>query len=201
MASKKDELFKLAEGIRKCVNCPLWKGRTLAVPGEGDSDAEIMIVGEGPGAEEDRLGRPFVGRAGKFLDKMLKVAELDREKVFITNVVKCRPPSNRDPKKEEVNACKNWLEKQISVIDPKMIVVLGRIALKRLLDKDKIGELRGKVVGKKYFSGGKIVNRKYFIVYHPSAGIRSPMKFGEVIEKDFKKLSSLIRQNAQKHSN
>lgn len=193
MSSKKDDLFKLAEDVRRCTDCPLWKGRTLAVPGEGDPDAKIMIVGEGPGAEEDRLGRPFVGRAGKFLDKMLDVANLDRESVFITNVVKCRPPENRDPKKEEINACKGWLEKQISIIDPQIVVVLGRIALKRLLDKDKIGELRGKTVEKKYFSDGKVVSRKYFITYHPSAGIRSPEKFGGAIKEDFKKLSSLIR--------
>ncbi|MBR9683073.1 uracil-DNA glycosylase [Candidatus Woesearchaeota archaeon] len=188
---KKDSLFSLAEGIRKCVACPLWKGRTLAVPGDGDAKAKIMLVGEAPGAEEDRQGSPFVGRAGKFLDKMLAIADLDREKVFITNVIKCRPPENRDPKKEEVTACKKWLEKQIAVIDPKLIVVLGRIALKRLLDKDKIGELRGKTVEKKYFSDGKFVSRKYFITYHPSAGLRSPEKFGGAIKKDFLKLKKM----------
>jgi DNA polymerase len=191
MDFKKDLLFDLAEGIRKCTACPLWKGRTLTVPGEGSSKAKLMFVGEAPGAEEDRLGRPFVGRAGKFLDKMLEIAGLNREEVFITNTVKCRPPENRDPKKEEVAACKRWLEKQISVIEPELIVVLGRIALKRLLDKDKIGEVRGKVLEKKYFSDGKFVTQKYFITYHPSAGLRSPEKFGGAIKKDFLKLKKI----------
>ena len=177
----KEELFKISEEIRRCTACPLWKGRTLTVPGDGDSNARIMFVGEGPGAEEDRQGLPFVGRAGK--------------EVFITNTVKCRPPGNRDPKEEEARICKKWLDKQISIIDPELIVVLGRIALKRLLDKDKIGELRGKTVEKKYFSDGKFVSKKYFITYHPSAGIRSPQKMGSLIEKDFKRLKQFKKDN------
>jgi len=188
------ELFSIAEEIRKCTACGLWKGRTLTVPGEGSASAEVMIIGEGPGYEEDRLGRPFVGRAGKFLDKMLAVAGLCRSEVFITNVVKCRPPENRDPRPEEVKACRHWLEKQIDLVNPKLIVVLGRVALMRLLDKDKIGEVRGQVLEKSYFSDGEFVKRKFFITYHPSAGIRSPQKFGSVIESDFLKLKGILKE-------
>jgi len=177
----KEELFKLAEGIRKCVACPLWKKRTLAVPGEGFG--KVMFIGESSGIEEDRLGRPFVGRSGKFLDEMLKAAGLRREKVFLTGAVKCHPPGNRNPTALELKTCRElWLEKQISIIKPKLIVVLGRIALKSLLGKRNVNELHGKVVEKD--------GLRYFITYHPAAGMRFP-KVRELMIKDFEKLKLL----------
>jgi DNA polymerase len=178
-----EELYKLAEEVRRCTACPLWKGRTLAVPGEGNFRAKIMFIGEAPGAEEDRQGRPFVGRAGKLLDQMLKVAGLSREEVFITSCVKCRPPGNRNPRAGELKACKKWLDKQIDIIKPALIVVLGRVAMKNLLGEVKIKENNGKVVERK--------GQKYFVTYHPAAGIRFPRKIGGLLEKDFKKLKKI----------
>ncbi|MEK6809582.1 MAG: uracil-DNA glycosylase, partial [Nanoarchaeota archaeon] len=116
-------LFSLAEEIRKCTACPLYKSATLAVPGEGPKDAKIMVVGEAPGEEEDRQGLPFAGRSGKLLDKMLEVAGFDRKKLFITNTVKHRPPQNRAPNAKEAKTCTElWLEQQISILRPKLIV-------------------------------------------------------------------------------
>jgi DNA polymerase len=180
--SKKEELYKLEEEIRRCTACSLWKKRTLTVPGEGSSGAKIMIVGEAPGAEEDRQGKPFIGRAGKLLDKLLEIARLKKENVFITNCVKCRPPGNRNPNAAELKACKNWLDNQISVIKPKLIVVLGRVALKNLLSKEKIKDLHGKILLKD--------KQKYFVTYHPSAGIRF-VKWKKELKKDFLKLRKL----------
>jgi uracil-DNA glycosylase family 4 len=178
--NSEEELYKLAEEIRRCTACPLWKGRTLAVPGEGNSQAKIMFVGEAPGAEEDRQGRPFVGRAGKLLDEMLKVAGLKREEVFITNCVKCRPPGNRNPKTAELKTCKKWLDKQIDIIKPALIVLLGRVAVKNLLGEARIKDHNGKVIEKK--------NQRYFVTYHPAAAIRFPIKIRGEMEKDFEKL-------------
>lgn len=173
-------LFSVAEEIRKCTACPLWKGTTLAVPGDGPKDAKIMIVGEAPGEEEDRQGLPFVGRSGKFLDKMLGIAGLDRSKVFITNTVKHRPPENRAPKTSEIKICKElWLDKQIDILKPKLIVVLGGIALKTLVGEGSVEKLHGKVITKD--------NQKYFITFHPSAALRFP-ETRKKMEDDFKKL-------------
>ncbi|MFH1682817.1 MAG: uracil-DNA glycosylase [Candidatus Woesearchaeota archaeon] len=176
------QLFELAENVRKCTACPLWKGRLLAVPGEGPADAKIMIVGEAPGAEEDRLGIPFVGRAGKLLDELLATNGFNREDIFITNSVRCRPPKNRDPDKQELKACKHWLDEQISVIKPDLIIILGRIALKNLLGKDKISDIHGEIIFQD--------QQKYFVTYHPSAGIRM-VKWKKLLEEDFEKLKKL----------
>lgn len=179
---EKEGLYKLSEEIRRCTSCLLWKERTLAVPGEGSAKAKMIIIAEAPGVEEDRQGRPFIGRAGKLLDKMLKIAGLKREKVFITNCVKCRPPGNRNPTTKEVKACKKWLDRQISIIKPKLIIVLGRVALKNLLSKEKIKDLHGKVLLKD--------KQKYFVTYHPSAGLRF-VKWKKELEKDFLKLREI----------
>ena len=142
-------LFSLAEDIRKCTSCPLWKGTTLAVPGDGPKDAGIIVVGEAPGEEEDRHGLPFVGRSGKFLDKLLEIAGLDRKKVFITNTVKHRPPLNRAPKVSEIKVCTElWLDKQIEILKPKLIVVLGAVALKTLTKETSVEKLHGKIIEK-----------------------------------------------------
>lgn len=178
-------LFSLAEDIRKCTACPLYKNTTLAVSGDGSKDAKIMLVGEAPGEEEDRQGLPFVGRSGKLLDQMLEVAGLNRKKIFITNVVKHRPPNNRVPKASEIKTCTElWLDKQINFLKPKLIIVLGRIALKTLTKENSVEEFHGKVIEKD--------NLRYFITYHPSAALR----FAETrkkMEDDFRKLKNMIK--------
>ena len=181
MDSKK--LYDLAEGIRKCTACPLCKGRMLAVPGEGKIDSGVLIVGEAPGAEEDPLGQPFVGRAGKLLNELLETAGIDRSDVFITNCVKCRPPKNRNPNSLELKTCRKWLDSQISVVKPRLIIVLGRVALKNLTGKEKIKDLHGTV----YEDAGQ----KYFITYHPSAGLRFKW-IKEVLFEDTKNLKKIL---------
>src|SRR5262245_42924497 len=124
--SVEEDLQTVAAEVSVCTKCKLHAGRIKAVPGEGPAQAELMFIGEGPGFHEDQQGRPFVGAAGKFLDELLGYAGYKREEVFITNVVKCRPPSNRDPEPDELAACNNYLERQIAALDPKVIVTLGR---------------------------------------------------------------------------
>ncbi|MBS3812950.1 uracil-DNA glycosylase [Candidatus Bipolaricaulota bacterium] len=150
--------------------CPLSQSRTNAVPGEGKDDADLMFVGEGPGAQEDALGRPFVGRAGDKLTEILNSVNIDRGNVFITNVVKCRPPENRNPKSDEQEACLPYLEAQIAEINPSIIVTLGNTATKALLDKDRgITKIRGNF----YNWRGNI---QVFPMYHPSYLLRNPSK-------------------------
>ena len=181
MDSKK--LYEIAEEVRKCTLCPLSRGRTLAVPGEGKIDSRVLIVGEAPGAEEDRLGQPFVGRAGKLLNELLETAGIDRGDVFITNCVKCRPPKNRNPNASELKTCRKWLDRQINLLKPKLIIVLGRVALKNLTGQEKIKDLHGKV---SEFDG-----QKYFVTYHPSAGLRFKW-IKEVLFQDFAELGKII---------
>ncbi len=179
-------LFSLAEDIRKCTACPLWKGTTLAVPGEGPKDAKIMLVGEAPGEEEDRQGLPFVGRSGKFLDKMLEVAGLDRKQVFITNTVKHHPPRNRAPKASEIKVCKElWLDEQIKILKPRLIIILGRVALKTLTQETSVEKWHGTVLGKEKKGS------KYFVTFHPSAALRYPEN-RKKMEDDFKKLKKIL---------
>lgn len=159
----------LTADVAACTKCALHTARTHTVFGEGSLRADIMFIGEGPGADEDRLGRPFVGKAGQLLDKMIGVLDLKREDVYIANIVKCRPPQNRDPKPEEADCCLPYLKAQVAFIRPKIIVCLGRIAAKRLIDeKISITQARGKWVEKKNF----------FIMptYHPAALLRDPFK-------------------------
>lgn len=173
-------LFSLAEGIRKCTACPLWKNTTLAVPGDGPKDAKIMVVGEAPGEEEDRQGLPFVGRSGKLLDEMLTIAGIDRNKVFITNCVKHRPPQNRKPNVEELKVCTElWLNKQIILLKPRLIILLGNVALKALVNETSIEKWHGKTMTKN--------GRRYFMSYHPAAALRFP-KVREIMITDFEKL-------------
>ena len=140
-----ETLVDLAASAAGCALCRLSEQRKMVVFGEGDPDAGVMFVGEGPGAEEDRTGRPFVGQAGKLLDRMIFAMGFDREQVYIANVVKCRPPGNRDPKEDEVAACAAYLERQIDLIKPKVIVALGKPASRRLTGTNKpMGALRGR---------------------------------------------------------
>ena len=162
-------LAKLAKQIKKCRKCGLYKSRNKAVPGQGAVNAKIMFVGQAPGKKEDLLGKPFVGKAGIFLDYLLKKNKISRKKCFITSVVKCFPPKNRIPSKNEAETCvKNYLIKQISIINPKTVVILGNIA-------------------KRYVPKELLKNKKVIYTYHPAAGVRFP-KIRKKISKDFKKI-------------
>lgn len=160
-------LAELAEAAAGCTRCPLSGGRTTVVFGAGDPDAELMLVGEGPGAEEDRQGLPFVGRSGKLLEELLaQEVGLDRSAVYLANVVKCRPPDNRDPLPEEIAACRPYLQRQVELVAPRVLVTLGNFATKVLLDtKEGISKLRGR----RYAWGDGVV---LVPTYHPAALLR-----------------------------
>jgi uracil-DNA glycosylase family 4 len=176
--NKSQRLEKLNKEVRSCKKCSLWGKEKKAVPGEGPANARIMIIGEAPGREEDLSGRPFCGRAGKLLSHLLEKNGFKRDGIFITSVVKHRPPKNRQPKKPELLACRIWWEKQIGIIKPRLIILLGRVATDTVLGKEA-WDKRGKV----FFQGGQ----GYFITYHPAAGLRFP-KIKKILEKDFKEL-------------
>jgi DNA polymerase len=179
----KKELEKLHTAISTCKKCRLHVGSTHAVPGEGPDDSKIMFVGEGPGKNEDLQGRPFVGQAGKILTESLEAVGIKRSSVFITSVVKHRPPKNRFPKPDEIRACLPYLQTQIKIINPKIICTLGNLALKTLVDKNfTITKVHGKIIKKEI---------TYFPTFHPAAGRRNP-KFKIMMQDDFKKLKLLI---------
>ncbi|MDH3977285.1 MAG: uracil-DNA glycosylase [Gammaproteobacteria bacterium] len=160
---------ELADTVAACTRCELHQTRTQTVFGVGDPAADWMIIGEAPGADEDRQGEPFVGKAGQLLDEMLRAVGLDRSRVFIANILKCRPPNNRDPKPEEVEACSDFLQQQIAEVKPKLIVAVGRIAAQNLLHSDKpVGQLRGKV----HEVGASRI--PVVVTYHPAYLLRSP---------------------------
>jgi DNA polymerase len=166
------ELKKLAEQVSQCRKCPLGSLRTNAVPGEGDPNARIMFVGEGPGADEDAQGRPFVGRAGKLLDKIIAACGLERGQVWIGNILKCRPPENRDPKPEEIVACLPYLQCQIELINPEVIVALGAHAARTLLNTNMpIGRIRGQF--QEYYVGLGHQPIKLMPTYHPAYLLRN----------------------------
>ncbi|MEM2760597.1 MAG: uracil-DNA glycosylase [Nitrososphaerales archaeon] len=181
----KDDLETIAEQVRKCTLCDLCKGRKNAVPGEGCSYARIMFVGEAPGRNEDEQGRPFVGAAGKLLTLALEEAGLSREDVFITNVVKCRPPNNRVPTDQERASCRPYLERQIKLIDPAIICILGRTAYESLLKGGSITSDRGKLV--------RYENRYYFLTVHPAAAIYNP-GLKSIFKKDIIKLGNSLKE-------
>ena len=159
----------LQHEVAGCRLCALHEGRTQTVFGVGDSDADLMLIGEAPGAEEDRRGEPFVGRAGKLLDAMLRAIGLYRQQVFIANILKCRPPKNRDPRPEEVEACENYLVQQINAVRPRLILALGRVAAQNLLKTETpIGKMRGK----RFHYGDPPV--PVVVTYHPAYLLRSP---------------------------
>ncbi len=142
--SSEEILKEIAAEVSICTKCNLCKSRTKAVPGEGDPHAKVMFIGEGPGFHEDKQGRPFVGPAGHFLEELLASINLKRSDVFITNVVKCRPPDNRDPLPEEINACNDYLDRQIAAIKPKVIVTLGRYSMAKFFGNEKISTIHGR---------------------------------------------------------
>jgi DNA polymerase len=162
---------ELAEVVSNCTACELHKGRTQAVFGVGNQQAELMFIGEAPGADEDRQGEPFVGRAGQLLNEMLKAIGLQRQSVYIANILKCRPPNNRDPKPEEAEKCAVYLYRQIELIQPKVIVAVGRIAAQRLLKTDApLSRLRNKV----HVLPG--TQTSFIVTYHPAYLLRSPLE-------------------------
>ena len=178
-------LAEIAGMIKKCEKCDLAVSRKNTVPGAGPEDSEIMLIGEGPGFHENEQGLPFVGAAGNFLTQLLNDSGVPRKTVFITNVVKCRPPGNRDPREEELKACSEYLEKQIETIDPLIIVTLGRFSMARYFENARISNIHGKA---KWLGDHLIVP-----MYHPAAALHQP-KLRSVIIEDFSQLPGLIEQ-------
>ena len=178
-----DSLDEVAQAVRDCADCPLHRGRTNAVPGEGSPWAELMFIGEGPGFHEDRQGRPFVGPAGQLLEGLLASIGTNRNDVFIANMVKCRPPDNRDPEPSEIAACKKYLDRQIELIDPKLIVTLGRFSLGRFFPGESITRARGKLREKD--------GRHIFPVLHPAAALRRP-ELRKTLVEDFRAIADIL---------
>lgn len=184
MTKRDQELESIAEQVRACTRCPLYKGATNGVPGEGPANADIMMIGEGPGLNEDKQGRPFVGAAGHFLDELLAGINLKRSDVFITNVVKHRPPNNRDPLPEEIEACRVWLDQQIELIQPKVIVTISRFAMARWFPNEKISSIHGRA--------RRFGNLLVVPMFHPAAALHN-QSLRPVLEADFKKLPQYIK--------
>lgn len=184
------DLPSLSAAVHKCRQCPLGHTRTRAVPGVGPGDARIMIVGEAPGQYEDQQGEPFVGPAGKLLDQLLNGIGLSRADVFITNILKCRPPGNRDPLPSEAEACSPYLEQQLQLIRPEVVLVLGRHALARLLPGyDSISRLHGKLIVKDGVS--------YIPIYHPAAALHNSFLMSP-LEQDFKAVRAYLDRAAER---
>ncbi len=177
------KLNEIAAEVRVCPKCELSRTRTHAVPGEGNPNARIMLIGEGPGFHEDQEGKPFVGASGKFLSELLGYADLSREDVFITNVVKCRPPGNRDPLPDEIAACSNYLERQIEAIDPEVIVTLGRFSMSRWFAGERISKIHGQP--------RKVGTRLIVPMFHPAAALHQG-SIRPQIEEDFRKLPKIL---------
>ena len=177
--SSEEMLKEIAAEVSICSRCDLCKGRTKAVPGEGSPHAKILFIGEGPGFHEDRQGRPFVGPSGQFLEELLKSIGLKRSDVFITNVVKCRPPENRDPLPVEINACDDYLERQIAALKPLVIVTLGRVSMAKFFGGEKISVIHGRPRKK----DGYVC----IPMFHPAAALRTESD-KIALREDFKKI-------------
>lgn len=182
------ELERLAAEIRQCTKCLLHRGRTHAVPGEGPEDADIMFVGEAPGFHEDQQGRPFVGAAGQFLEELLNGISLTRDRVYITNVIKCRPPGNRDPLPKEVSACEPYLNRQIELIEPTVVVTLGRFSMALAFPNARISRIHGEP--------RKIGGVVYYPMYHPAAALHRP-SLRSTVEADMQRIPEVIERAAQ----
>jgi uracil-DNA glycosylase family 4 len=178
-------LSELYSEIALCQRCEIAKYRNKAVPGEGAEDAKIMFIGEAPGWHEDQLGRPFVGPAGKFLDELLSSIGLRREQVYITNVIKSRPPANRDPLPGEIQNCRPWLERQIEIIHPRMIVTLGRYSMAMFFPGKSISKIHG--------MAQKRDDVIYYAMYHPAAALHQA-SLRQTIEEDMLKIPSLLAE-------
>ena len=183
--SRRSALAELNRQVNACHACALGSQRTHAVPGEGPVGAEIVFVGEAPGYYEDQQGRPFIGAAGKFLDQLLDNINLKRTDVFIANVIKCRPPSNRDPQPQEIDACSHWLTSQFEILRPKLLVTLGRYSLARFLPGTPIGKIHGQV--------RKVGEMSVVPMYHPAAALHQG-SLRRTIEDDFRKIPAYLQQ-------
>lgn len=184
--SDEKKMDKLAKQIKACTLCELHRSRTEAVPGEGPTHTEIMFIGEGPGASEDKQGRPFVGASGKFLDQLLEQAGVTRTDVFITNVVKCRPPGNRDPLPDEIEICtSNYLQHQIEIVNPSIIVTLGRHSMGLFFKGAKITQIHGQM--------RKVGDRFVIAMFHPAAALHQ-LSLKSTIMADFAKLPELLKE-------
>jgi len=178
-------LTELYQEIANCQDCDLARGRTKVVPGEGPEDADLLFIGEAPGWYEDQQGRPFVGSAGAFLDELLASIGLSRKQVYIANVIKCRPPGNRDPLSSEIQACRKWLDRQMEIIQPKMVVILGRYSLARYFPTESIGKIHGKA--------RKIGDVIYYPMYHPAAALHQG-SLRKTIEADMLRIPEILAQ-------
>lgn len=191
VAEIKDRLLRdLNTRMAKRCQCGLKRTATQPVPGVGNADADILLIGEAPGKNEDLKGEPFVGAAGKFLETMLGEIGMRREDIYITNVVKYRPPDNRDPTPEEIDDCAEWLHEQVTLIDPKIIVTLGRHALNRFFPDAKISEVHGQAFRRELPGIG---TRVFYVLYHPAAALYNGGMRATLIE-DFKKIPKLIKK-------
>ncbi len=179
MADPGDVLKRIAGQVKVCRKCPLWRSRTNAVPGTGAARAKVLLIGEGPGRMEDEIGLPFVGSAGKRLDSMLLIAGLRREDVFITNVVKCRPPKNRKPKRLEADTCYQYLRRQIVAVDPRVILLLGDTAFKQFFPERELRASHGKILRRD--------GRNFLPTYHPASTLYNP-SLKRVVEEDLKEV-------------
>jgi uracil-DNA glycosylase family 4 len=182
------ELQALVAEIAQCTRCLLHRGRTKAVPGEGPDNVSVMFIGEAPGFHEDQQGRPFVGAAGKFLEELLASINLTRKDVYIANVIKCRPPGNRDPLPEEIEACKPFLDRQVELVQPKLVVTLGRFSMARAFPKARISYIHGQP--------RKIGGIVYYPMYHPAAALHQP-SLRRTIEEDMQRIPELLKQAEQ----
>ncbi len=178
-------LTELYEQIANCRDCELANYRTKVVPGEGPEDADLLFIGEAPGWNEDQQGRPFVGAAGEFLDQLLGSIGLSREQVYIANVIKCRPPQNRDPLPAEMQACSKWLDRQVEIIQPKIIVTLGRYSLAKYFPGEGISKIHGKP--------RKRDNVVYYPMYHPAAALHQG-SLRKIIEADMLQIPQMLAQ-------
>src|SRR5215813_11180781 len=188
-----ESLEVIGADVRACRACTLCERRTVAVPGEGSPTAEIMFIGEGPGFNEDQQGRPFVGAAGQLLTEMHQVIDLRREDVFITNVVRCRPPGNRDPQPDELSACDSYTQRQIAVLNPKLIVTLGRYSMARFFGPGSMRELHGRT---REWNGVTCL-----AMYHPAAILRTPTpEMRRIYADDFRKIPLLLAEATKKRA-
>jgi DNA polymerase len=187
--NKKAEIEKIAQAVSVCQKCGLAKTRTKTVPGSGSPEAKIVFIGEGPGKNEDLQGLPFVGAAGKFLDELLNLIHLERKDIFITNVIKCRPPGNRDPEPKEVETCWPYLKKQLEILKPALIVNLGRHSAARFIPQIKISADHGQP--KRRFIEELGASYVFYPIYHPAAALYQG-SLRETLKKDFLKIPKIL---------
>lgn len=190
-------LETIASEVRVCTRCRLAEGRTKAVPGEGSPDTEVVFVGEGPGQNEDRQGRPFVGAAGSLLEELLAMIGWTRDDVFITNVVKCRPPNNRDPEPDEIAACQPFLERQLQVLDPALLVTLGRFSLQTFMPGDRISRVHGTERPIDPSTGARAATG--YALYHPAAALRQG-SLKETMQRDMAAVPEVLIRSRKARS-